>query len=418
LGDKRFPSAAKLYDDPIHTFHQKGTPGAACVSCHMPAKKYMIIHSRPDHSIRIPRPDLSMKLGTPNACTQCHTHKTANWANDWIIKWYGAKPTKIHYGEIIAAGRTGEAGAEAALINLAGDTSEPNVVRATALDLLSHYGPASLTASIESLHNTDPIMRHAALTGLEKLGFLERLSQVAPFLLDPIRAVRIEAARILSSVPLNLFNADQRANFDSALREFISAEKQAADMPGSNLNLGVIHENLGQIDQAESYYLHALSIDPGFTPARLNLARLYNSMHRNADAERILREGISRDAQQGELYYSLGLLLAEDKRLSEAVPLLSEASQLLPNNARVQYNYALVLQQLGKREEAEQALLSAERLDSTNSTVIYALAVFYSQDAVWSQAEKWANKLAELNPQNAQVQQFVTQIRMHAAENY
>ncbi len=32
----------------------------------------MEVDPRRDHSIRIPRPDLSMALGTPNACTRCH----------------------------------------------------------------------------------------------------------------------------------------------------------------------------------------------------------------------------------------------------------------------------------------------------------------------------------------------------------
>lgn len=415
-GDKRFPTAAKLYDDPSHTFHKKDTPGAQCVGCHMPAKNYMMIHSRPDHSIRIPRPDLSMKLGTPNACTNCHTDKTAKWANDWIEKWHGVKQqAKNHYGEVIAAGRSGQPEAEDALIKLAGDTSEPNVVRATALDLLSHYGQASITASIEGLRNTDPAIRRAAITGLEKLSNSERLAQVAPLLVDPIRAVRIEAARVLSSVPIDLFNTDQRTNFNSALDELISAQKNSLDMPGSNLNLGVLNENRGHLEQAETYYLNALHIDPDFTPARLNLARIYSNSNRMADAERILRDGIKRNVVQGELHYSLGLLLAEDKRLSEAVESLGQAAQLLPTRARVQYNYALALQQLGQRQEAEQALLSSQHLEPNNPAFIYALAVFYSQDEAWSKAEIWANKLEELNPQDAQVQQFAMQIRINAS---
>ncbi len=32
----------------------------------------MLVDPRRDHSLRVPRPDLSVKLGTPNACTGCH----------------------------------------------------------------------------------------------------------------------------------------------------------------------------------------------------------------------------------------------------------------------------------------------------------------------------------------------------------
>ena len=44
--------------------------GAQCVECHMPQTTYMDVDPRRDHSFRVPRPDLSVKLGTPNACTR------------------------------------------------------------------------------------------------------------------------------------------------------------------------------------------------------------------------------------------------------------------------------------------------------------------------------------------------------------
>ena len=40
----------------------------------------MVVDRRHDHSFRVPRPDLSAKLGTTNACNDCHTDKPADWA--------------------------------------------------------------------------------------------------------------------------------------------------------------------------------------------------------------------------------------------------------------------------------------------------------------------------------------------------
>ena len=60
-------------------FHE-GEPsdGALCVKCHMPEQPYMVIDERADHSLRVPRPDLSQTLGTPNACSQggCHDDRS------------------------------------------------------------------------------------------------------------------------------------------------------------------------------------------------------------------------------------------------------------------------------------------------------------------------------------------------------
>ncbi len=72
--------AAVKYDAPAHTLHMAGSAGAQCAACHMPTRNYMVVDQRHDHSIRIPRPDLSAKLETPNACTGCHKERSASWA--------------------------------------------------------------------------------------------------------------------------------------------------------------------------------------------------------------------------------------------------------------------------------------------------------------------------------------------------
>jgi hypothetical protein len=79
----------KTFDDPSHTFHAAGTTASDCKSCHMPGKVYMGTDLRHDHSFRVPRPDLTVKYGTPNACTNCHNNKSAQWAADAVTKWYG-----------------------------------------------------------------------------------------------------------------------------------------------------------------------------------------------------------------------------------------------------------------------------------------------------------------------------------------
>ena len=71
---------AEKFATPAHHHHEAASKGAECVSCHMPERTYMVVDARRDHSFRIPRPDLSVSLGTPNACTGCHTDKDAAWA--------------------------------------------------------------------------------------------------------------------------------------------------------------------------------------------------------------------------------------------------------------------------------------------------------------------------------------------------
>lgn len=407
-GSSRFPTAAKLYDDFSHHHHKMGTAGAQCVNCHMPSTNYMMINARPDHSFRIPRPDLSNKLGTPNACNNCHTDKTAQWAADAIKSWNkSSKQSSAHYGEIFAAARDGKSDAEEKLISLANDATTPNIVRATALDALRHYN--NVSAHVKLLRHDDPLIRRTAVAGLERLLPSDCISFVTPLLDDPIRAVRIEAARVLSSIDKNLLNEAQQKRFNIVLTELISSLTLSLDTPASNLNLAAIYENSGQINLAEKYYLNALKLDADFTPARLNLAQLYNSQQRNNDAEKILRDGITRLPQQGELHYSLGLLLGETNA-TQALNELAQAANYLPKRARIRYNYGLALQQAGQRKEAETALVTAHNLDPLDSSIVYAITVFYAQDQQWETAKKWGEKLLALNPHDEQVKAFVDKL--------
>ena len=103
------PENPTFYDSPAHHFHQPGSKGAQCVECHMPEKTYMGIDARRDHSIRIPRPDLSVKFGMPNACNRCHEDKDAQWAADAIVARKGpGRPKEVRHPEAFHAFRSGK----------------------------------------------------------------------------------------------------------------------------------------------------------------------------------------------------------------------------------------------------------------------------------------------------------------------
>jgi predicted CXXCH cytochrome family protein len=398
--DRRFPKLIpKVYDTPAHHFHKADSPGALCINCHMPAKNYMVVDPRRDHSFRIPRPDLSVKIGTPNACNLCHKEKTPQWAADAVAKWYGPnRRQEPHYGEVIAAARAGKPEAASKLIALVHDTNIPAIVRATALKLLRGYGPEVNQAMIEATKDRDPLVRVTAVDGLDRLTPDEKLSVVTPLLRDPILAVRIQAARVLAGAPVERLDQARRQEFESALAEYKQAQIYNADMPSGNLNLALVETSLKQFDSAVEHYKTAIRLDPEFMPARVNLGNLYNQLGRNADAEREFRAAIERTPNNGDLRYSLGLLLAEEQRLNESAEELGKAAMLMPDRPRVQYNYALALQQSGKMKEAEGPLLKAYQLNPQDPDVVNALVLFYAQQEKWDQALPYAQALVKLTP--------------------
>lgn len=334
---------ATQYDTPAHHFHQDGGAGSSCVDCHMPSQVYMGVDSRRDHSLRVPRPDLSLELGTPNACNSCHGERSPRWAADTVASWYGPE-RKPHYGEALAAGREGRPGAHQALIAAAADSAVPAIARGTALALLRRYPSADAALAIErALADDEPLVRLGAVIGAEAVVPEARRSLVSPLLADPLRAVRIEAARVLATVPLNLWTPSERNALALALAELEAAEQALAERPEAHLNRGWLAAVRGELDHAELAFRAALSLDPLFVPAYVNFAELERQRGRDAAGEPILRKALEVAPEDANVHHALGLLLVRQKRLGEALPVLARAVELAPREERFAEVYRAAL---------------------------------------------------------------------------
>ena len=221
------------FDTPAHHHHKTGSAGAQCVNCHMPTKTYMIVDPRRDHSLRVPRPDLSARLGAPDACTGCHKDRTAAWADEAIARWPGASRRGTpHYGEAIALGRRGGPGAQQALSGLARDAAAPAIARATALTLLGARSGGGARATVEAgLGDADPLVRAAAMGALEGAGPEIARSLGFRLLADPVLSVRLEAARVLAGLPANQLTGEERERLERGVAEYRAAQLVNADRP-------------------------------------------------------------------------------------------------------------------------------------------------------------------------------------------
>jgi predicted CXXCH cytochrome family protein len=409
--DPRFPTlAAKEYDAPSHHHHAAGSAGAQCVACHMPQRNYMVVDARRDHFIRVPRPDVTVTHGTPNACNGCHADRAPEWAVRAVDTWFGTHPRDSSFVHAVAAGRAGDRAAAPLLAQLAADTNRTAMARATALDLLRAF-PGMSDVAFGAARDPDPLVRATAAGAVETLPPAERAPLAAPLLEDPVRAVRVAAARILAGAPRGLLSSRQQRGLDAALREWAGGLDAMADMPSTYLNFAVLDEARGRDDRAEQSYRRALAMDPYFLPARANLATLYNRAGRNADAERELREGIRRQPEEGELHYSLGLVLAEEQHYDSAAVALRRAAQLIPQRARVRFNLALTLAKLGREAEADRVLFDANRLDPLDSDILYAAVYRCVERGEWARALPLALELTELRPRDRDAQGLLQRIR-------
>ncbi len=407
---------ASDYDTRQHHFHknkgEKGDPirsadgkvlfevgtGAECAQCHMPGRYYMGVHYRLDHSIRIPRPDLGVKLGVPDACTRCHLDKTKHWADEAITKWYGPG-RRPHYGEVIQAGRNRQPGAAEGLIRLAGDPLYPVIARATALELLDAYPGEDSAAALErAMMDGEALIRRTAVSHLQAADPQRHVRLIAPLLYDPVKAVRIEAASRLAGQPSRLLAEDQRRVFEQTLKEYMAAMEYSGDFAFGRYNLGNLYVALGEPQQAIDNFRAAIRIDDLFYPAKVNLAMLFNRLDRNGEAETLLREVVKSYPELYDVQYSLGLLLAEEKKYKDAEVHLALAARGLPDGPRVHYNLGLLYDYLGKDRQAEAALCRAVELEPDNMDFLQTLAQHYLKQGALAEAGKIADQMIARHP--------------------
>jgi tetratricopeptide (TPR) repeat protein len=401
------------YDTKEHHFHKPNDKGGSCMDCHMPETTYMVVDPRRDHSIRIPRPDLSKKIGSPNACNQCHQDKSIQWSIDYVVKWYNRDfVNKPHYGEVFHAARRGNPKSVSKLIDIIKDNSHPNMVKATALSILSHY-PDEQSVKIlrEGLINQDPLIRMNAVSSLDFLDIQNRYALAKHLLQDPVKSVRLRAVYMLSETPQSLMTNFELSVFKTTLSEYVETQLFNADRPSAYIDLGVVNLNLGNQRRAEEYYKKAISLEPAYTYGYINLADLYRQQNKDVEGEKLLREALIYNPRSAELYHALGLLLTREKRRSEAIDAIEKATKLSPENETLKYYYALAIKETGQIAKALDILEEAYKSNPYNMQIIFALATINRDQNNLEDALKYAKKLYELAPQSQGSQQLLNQIQ-------
>jgi predicted CXXCH cytochrome family protein len=363
-GNPGFPSLKPaFYDGPEHHFHETGSEGAQCASCHMPERFFMVVDGRRDHSFRVPRPDLSVKNDTPNTCTDCHTDQTAAWAAEHVSRRYpNGRTGSPHYGELFSAARSGiDAELEGRLLALVKDLKAAPIVRATAMDRLKTAPSSTIADTGEPfLEDENPLVRGAAIALQRGAPLTARVQRIVPLLDDPAQSVRIEAARALIDVTNVRYPPAIARRLRSAMGEFQASLIAKADFPEIQLVIGGTALALRNSQAAERAISEAVAMDPQLSDGWLTLARLQISRRDFATAEQTLERAVQAVPEDALLHQSLGGVKIMAGKQDEAVLPLETASRLMPENTAILGDLGMLLSQLGDHPRAVLFLQSAE----------------------------------------------------------
>jgi predicted CXXCH cytochrome family protein len=397
--------AADKFAAVAHTGHRAGPNAPDCIACHMPARTYMVIDRRHDHSFRVPRPDLTLKTGAPNACASCHQDHGAAWAAAAVERWHGpARKGFQTYGEAFHAARLDHPDARDLLLKVVRNPAAPPIARATALVDLRDRSSAPVETEIErALRDPEALVRIGALRALQPFPLDVRLRWANAALSDPVRAARIEAASLLADAARAKLNDAERSALVQASQDYIAAKQLNADRAEERDNLGSFYLRQGKADLAEEEYRAAIRLSPRQVPPRVDLADLFRATGRDAKAEELLRESIALLPEAAAPHHALGLALIRQKRYEEALLSVKRASELEPANPRYAYVYAVALQSAGRIQEARQVLLGALAASPSNVDILVLLLKDALKERDLNAALSYTERLRTLRPEDAEL---------------
>lgn len=342
--------ASEVFDKPEHHNHPVGSDGAQCVNCHMPDNRYMGVDDRRDHSFKIPRPDLSQKLATPNACTSCHEGKDNQWAVNFMSKWQAKPRTDSQTQQDFWALKTGQSLPVERHLAIVADASIDVISRATALQMLA-FSTDQISAPLLKpyLTSDEDLLRLAAASASTLINPGFRAEQLAPLLNDPLKAIRVAAARSLVDIYMPEAHT---LSFNKAFTELNYSNELSGWRGEGLLNQGGISMARNDLNATEKAFKKAIKVDPYFDSAYSNLAELYRNQGKNAQVVAVYNSALNKIPNSALLHYGYGLHLVRQQQLANAVAKFKKAMQLDPTNTQYAYVYALSVDGTGDTPQA------------------------------------------------------------------
>jgi tetratricopeptide (TPR) repeat protein len=352
----------------------------------------MQIDERRDHSIRIPRPDLSLALNTPNACNKCHSDKSVQWAADNFLKWYKDKLLKEKtYGELMYAISKMNKESEPSLNELLNSKTYPAIIRASALEQYPQFGSQRTINQIQNyLQSPDAFLRLNALKALTSFPAETVLSSADNLMNDAIASVRFEAILRLAPFSQQL-SSERKMVFDKVLNEYLAIQQGLTNRPEGFLNQGIVLGMTGRLNEAEAVYLSGIKRFPKFVLFYMNLADVYRSQNLEAKAKEYIDKGLVLQPKNTDLHYALGLWYVRQNDHAKGIEELGKAFSIDPSNASAAYGYAVAQFSIGKASEAIAILENFLNKNGNNPTILDGLISICQDQKLFDKTNKYAS---------------------------
>jgi tetratricopeptide (TPR) repeat protein len=403
--------SAVTYDSPKHHQHKVDTVGAQCVECHMPARTYMQVDDRRDHSFVIPNAEISASIDSPNACLNCHKTEGLPWVENQLVTWKSDKSKSNpqtnpndHWAKIHLLPNTEKvAFAQQKL------ASTSPVVGAKLLEIVNQQpSQASVTLAIEQFNSEQPLLRRAAIDVLRNLPPDQGYQYLYPMLKDPVKSVRFHATSLLASW-LSQMPKTLLPELDFAIQEYKTSLLVTADFPTSQLSLAHLALAIGDNKTAQTHFEQALIIAPNLPSAMLAFADFWRQTNNQTKELALLEKAVALHTDFADVLHQYGLYWVRKKEYYTAADWLVKASDLADAQPYYAYVAATALDSINRTKQAVELLINANQRWPQQTNLLYSLALYSDKLKDKPTLKVALAELSILMPNNPQVKQWITQ---------
>lgn len=382
--------ASKAVDIPAHTFHEEGSEGSKCVSCHMPYLQHSevgdgVAFARSDHTIAVPRPVFDSDLGIEGACAQCHTDSSPLDLQRSAQEWWG----------------------------------DPKPQRPLITGIASEFRARNLEEAGELLlhpEETDPLIQFQALSRL----LTAYMRPDAPTLPPETerRLVELSTNPDLDVRSLALATLHWSRGNDPTVRGRLvdALQAETPDEPLRSrwmLALGFLGDRArdeGDFAVGSAAYRKALELRPGDPRVLHALGQLHNRAGAFPLAIDVIRQSLAAEPSQPLAWVNLGIALAGNGDPGGAREAYEEAIRLNPHEAVAWFNLGNAHQSAGRNSEAADAYVQAVTADPGLGLGHYELGRTYIRLERFEDAIIHARRAVEFMPDHANSRQMLADL--------
>ncbi|MGY0642792.1 MAG: tetratricopeptide repeat protein, partial [Paraglaciecola chathamensis] len=195
---------------------------------------------------------------------------------------------------------------------------------------------------------------------------------------------------------LGQLSRSDKAKLQPLLNEYREMLEINADSPITQLAIGNLNTQLGDLAGAEQAYLTAYKIEPSYIPVLIQISEFYRQQGQDEKGAGYLSKALKVEPNNAQANHALGLFKIRQKQYGQALSNLKIAAhsdEAMPSFA---YIYAVALEQQDRIKLAISELEKAHQRWPRDGDVMSALISYLRKTGQNDKAQQYQSKLQTL----------------------